>query len=150
MLFGSIGELRDPGDVVTELMATVSKEFSEVSELTRDVYMLIRTIEELKEQGEIIQRRVGSATQFRGEFEQRSAPVCELKESSMLELRREVEALRRPVCELKESSTPMTTTQGVHRYVAAVSVLKEFSELLELRGNVRPSSGNVDELKCQR
>ena len=55
----------------------------------------------------------------------------------MLEWRREVLVLHSPVGELKESILLLT----------AVSVLKEFPELPDLRGNVRPSSRTVDELK---
>ena len=87
-----------------------------------------------------MQRRLMSATQFRGDFEELSAPVCELQESSMLELRREVETSRSAVGELKESILLLTATQGVHRLVTAVIVLLDSSELLELRGDVRPSS----------
>ena len=67
----SIGELRDSCDVVAELIATVSRESSELSELTRCFCLHIRTIEEIKEKREIIQRRPGSATQFRGSCHRR-------------------------------------------------------------------------------
>ena len=67
----------------------------------------------------------------------------------MLASRRDFETLCRAVCELKESSERLAITQGIRRFVMALSALKESSELLELRSNVRLSAGTVDELEGQ-
>ena len=52
----------------------------------------------------------------------------------MLDWRRDAETLQSAVDELKGST--LTITQRVRQVVAAVSILNETSELLELRGNV--------------
>ena len=65
----------------------------------------------------------------------------------MLEVRREVETLHSAVEELKGSILRLMITQGVHRFVKAVSILTESSEFLGLGCNVRMLSRTVDELK---
>ena len=51
VLSSSIGEPRDSGDVITELVAAVNvlRDSFELPELRRDVCLLITTIEELRE-----------------------------------------------------------------------------------------------------
>ena len=91
------------------------KESLELPESKRNDYVDLRAIEELGEYREIVQLQRVSATQFRGEFEQLCAPVCELTESNVLELRRNVGTVRSAVCELKDSSELLTIAQGVQR-----------------------------------
>ena len=64
-----------------------------------------------------------------------SASVCEFTETSVLDWRRDAETLQSAVDELKRST--LTITQRVQQIVAAVCVLNESSELLELRSDVR-------------
>ena len=65
-----------------------------------------------------------------------SASDCEFTETSVLDWRRDAEMLHSAVEELKGSSSRQTITQGAQQAVAAVSVLKELSELHELRGKL--------------
>ena len=75
-----------------------------------------------------------------------SASDCEFTETSVLDWRRDAEMLHSAVEELKGSSSRQTITQGAQQAVAAVSVLKELSELHELRGKLHDLPLTVEEL----
>ena len=106
-------------------------EYSELLELRGHIDVLSETVVEHNE----LLRSISSTACQCDTSQVLSASVCSLAVTSVLDWRRDAETWQSAVDELKGST--LTITQRIRQFVAAVSVLNESSQLLDLRGNAK-------------